>query len=70
MAVVNKLGYWGFLCNEALCKAPQKLANRVASAVMAYEKVAALFYLSHSSAAVFSPAVEGVYILVLACHFL
>lgn len=34
-AVVDKLGYWGFLCNEALCKEPQKLANKLANIVVA-----------------------------------
>lgn len=34
-AVVHELGYWGFLCNEALCKVPQKLANKLANIVMA-----------------------------------
>lgn len=50
--VVDKLRGWEFLCDETLCKVKQKLANKIASILLADENVTALCCFSHPYAEV------------------
>lgn len=58
-AVVDKLGGWEFLCDETFCKVKQKLANKIASILLADENFYSPLFFVPSFCRSSSPAIEG-----------